>query len=112
MKTINKLTWKYFLKQKWDETKGFWKGVGVVVLLIFIPYLIGLFFHNELSTMVVSSQFTSIIFKYWFLGFILIVLLIIIGFILVVIREMTLRLVNWLKSNWKEARRKARREMK
>jgi len=91
------LTWKYFIKNKCLELLGF---LGV----IFIPYCVGVIFKEILNWGFesVENDFLDSIFSVWMSGFFESCLIIFIMFS-----------IWWLiKSNWKYARKEARKELK
>ena len=85
MREIKRLTWKYFLEEKWEEIKPFLALFGFIGIMCFLLYL-------------------GMSFKPW--NWQSILLIIILGMILIV------SLTIWIKSNWKKAEQKARRGLK
>jgi len=107
---LNKLTWKYFWKRKWEE-------VSFILLILFIVWSVaGLFFQAGWLCQNVDSGCGSAwgydescvckipyepVFPYWMMysGIITTGIWIIVG------------LGYWIKTNWKEAREEARKKL-
>ena len=96
-KRIKKLTWKYFWEQKWKEAKDFWdeSGIPIIGFSCFIGVLLQAGWGEEKTYCVA------------------IIGLCIIGFwILVAIRSLIIVIRDWINSNWEEAKKRAKREIK
>lgn len=106
MNKLYRLTWKYFWQQKVKEVSLLILITGSITLL---PYYLGrlalLIFGKEKICKISGLDSYNCILRYdhlWDIGFI--VLLIILIIILVIYQ--------WIKSNWKKAKRRAEKEIK
>ena len=109
---IQAQTWKYFWEQKIKEITKF---IGVICGTIFLPFFIGKFLEYTLGNAMACSLFIEHnmgmceigYFDMWGGG--VLFLLILTCFILIIllihgwVRD-------WLKSNWKKARKRARKK--
>jgi len=95
---IRRLTWKYFLEQKLEEVKVELGDIigGTIVIAIFLV-MIGL--GSE-------GSWGKGLFLVW------IGIVIVIFWILVEIIAILVKILKWIKSNWKKAKAKATMEMK
>lgn len=108
-KQIKKLTWKYFLRQKFKEVM---LPVLIIPGVISISYLYGIFMKPILP----SWQFEKG-FWIWIDGVLLLMISIAIigaiGLVLVGIFSIIISIIiKWMKKNWKKAREKAKKELK
>ncbi len=86
------LTWKYFWQQKWEEAKLPLTGILVVGLAIFILWIISSAEKGNWQG-VVANIFAILIGIFVLVG-------IIIG------------IYEWIRSNWRKAKKRAKRELK
>ena len=100
-KQIRSRTWKYFWKQKWKE-------ISQVLLVLFVIWsIVGVVFQLGWSSKCwwedsVCGEFKEFLFPIWMMisGLITTGIWIIIG------------LVCWVRTNWKDASRKAKKDFK
>ena len=107
MKQIELLTWKYFIKQKAYEIGRF---LSIAMLILIVPYLFGwianILFVRTINILVIGFD---LIFYRWAIGC-LAVMMLAIG--LLIIWKIAEGIYNWIESNWQEARKRAKKEMK
>lgn len=102
MKPIKKLTWKYFLEEKWEEIRDFFSdnyGFFAFGMIVFGVFLQVGWATDE--TGLPTCKPLAII-GLCFVGF-----WILIGFITLI-----KVICKWINSNWKKAKQKARKELK
>ncbi len=105
---IRKLTWKYFLKQKARELLDI---VFIGVLLIVAPLgtgflTLGLFFkETEMPNSILGSLSVT-----YFIGVLTLLFLFLISLLLYV--AFVEYIIEWIKSNWRRAKRRAQKEVK
>lgn len=102
-KQIRKLTWKYFRQQKWKEIKDWWdKCCAEFVALTFLIGLILQFLWITNMNTDLPIWKTGAIIGLFIMGFWILIL------IIILIQEV----IDWLRSNWKKALKKAKKEFK
>ena len=100
---IRKRTWKYFRQQKWEEIKDWVEDNAPI--FAFSMILMGIFLQ---LTWVGYAEGQEIIFK-----ILAIVGLCMVGFwVLIGIIYLIKCICKWLKDNWKEASKKAKKDFK
>lgn len=109
---LNKLTWKYFLKQKLEEIVFFFGVIIGVIIALFVFFCI-LVSLGKLSYLIFgfSCSIETCLEEYLLAGMITIIVLFITGLLLYAIFYKGL-FECWIKPNWKKARTKARKELK
>ena len=99
---LRELTWKYFKQQKLIEGMI---GVVGIILLIFVPYYLGIVFNPLYQRMFPSEDTITSLIGIWAMGFALILwvtlTLLLVGFLL----------YWWLTSNWERAEERAEEEL-
>ncbi len=94
---IIRLTWKYFLKQKLEEILDYLYPIVMssIVISIFL-IVMGLGLNDESKIGIILVYIGIIIITFWILFGILAIII---------------HFLKWIKSNWKKAHTKARREV-
>jgi len=113
MKAIKKLTLMYFIDQKIKEIVGGGLFLSVILLIL---YTLGKLDYLSLCEECSSLWITLILVGLTNLLLILLILLIVVVFLLLVYyilcESYKLLLEPWIKSNWENAKEKARKELK
>ena len=100
---IKSLTWKYFFQQKLKEIG---KVVGIVLLIIIVPYLIGDIIGGWIfGECTIDFELECDVLGIWTLGFMLLGL----GGGILVLFFIVLK--SWIKFNWKKAKQRAEKEV-
>jgi len=123
---LKKLTWKYFWQQKFSEV---WIVVLIPTLVVGLLYLLSFpmrkldLFLNEQYALEFSKLILEEMNTFWnhmtygFVGasilFLVILLIYVVGFVIFLIFSSIYELFcSWIKSNWKKAKERARKEIK
>jgi len=104
-KKLEKLTWKYFLEQKWEECQ-FFIGLGIAIVLIpyFTAKIVFLISPSLIYIMFVEGG-ASDVFSVWVIG---VIINFLICFVIVVMKI----IINGLNSNWQKAKERAKKKLK
>jgi len=105
MEKERKLTWKYFWEQKSEELRNFFLWLGA----IFIVFNIGFLFVEKVITWRGEMASDPFLVRFIVGGTIGLLLLFLIGVMVFLIAR---GMKEWIKDNWKQAKRRARREVK
>ena len=106
-KQLELLTWKYFCQQKIYEIG---KVLSIIMLILIVPYLFGwianILFVKTTNILLIGFD---LIFYRWALGCLVVMIL---AICIVVICKIAEGIYNWIESNWQEAKKRAKQEMK
>ena len=103
MNKLNRLTWKYFFEQKWEEVKDFFEenGLGIFAFTFAVGLSFQILWVKDLETGL----------PIWKTG--AIIGLFVVGFwVLIGLIALIKCIVNWIRDNWKRAKEKAKKKIK
>lgn len=113
MKNQKQLTWEYFWEQKREEIISKFRPILIIAFIILSSYVVGSLVVPEDScfeydTLVCSAIETFLI--TFIMGFLLIILILTVLFCTYYI--IINAFIDWIKSNWKKAKRRAEDEVR
>ncbi len=99
MNKLNRLTWKYFFEQKWEEIEDYAVGIASFTIIFGIFSQVGWIIYAEEN--IIAPKVIAII-GLCFLGF----------WVLLGIIAIVKCFFDWIKDNWKRAKEKAKKKIK
>ncbi len=115
---IKDLTWEYFWEQKWKETKWLWMSILVIIAIVTIPPAVGMTYYKIDQELFCSDAMSNFVgyekceLSYSIIFGMGLIMIIVFGFWILVMWIILESLIKWIKSNWKEAKERAKKEVR